>query len=72
MDPTSPYGIQKLALDQYARLYADLYDLATVTLRYFNVYGPRQQGPYSGVISMFLDQARAGADNRRGRRITDT
>ncbi|TYT62981.1 NAD-dependent epimerase/dehydratase family protein [Natrialba swarupiae] len=60
MDPTSPYGIQKLALDQYARLYADLYDLATVTLRYFNVYGPRQQGPYSGVISMFLDQARAG------------
>lgn len=59
-EPTSPYGIQKLALDQYTRLYADLYDLETVALRYFNAYGPRQQGPYSGVISTFLEQARAG------------
>ncbi|GAB3035876.1 NAD-dependent epimerase/dehydratase family protein [Natronobiforma cellulositropha] len=58
--PTSPYGVQKLALDQYARLYHDLYGLETVALRYFNVYGPRQQGPYSGVISTFLEQARAG------------
>ncbi|SEV82588.1 NAD-dependent epimerase/dehydratase family protein [Natrinema salifodinae] len=58
--PTSPYGVQKLALDQYARLYEDLYDLPTVALRYFNVYGPRQQGPYSGVISTFLEQAWAG------------
>ncbi|ELY67165.1 NAD-dependent epimerase/dehydratase family protein [Natrinema versiforme] len=57
--PTSPYGVQKLALDQYARLYEELYDLPTVALRYFNVYGPRQQGPYSGVISTFLEQARA-------------
>ena len=59
-EPASPYGIQKLALDEYARLYDRLYDLPTVTLRYFNVYGPRQQGPYSGVISTFLEQARAG------------
>ncbi|QFU84944.1 NAD-dependent epimerase/dehydratase family protein [Natronorubrum aibiense] len=59
-DPTSPYGVQKLALDQYARLYEELYDLPTVALRYFNAYGPRQQGPYSGVISTFLEQARAG------------
>ncbi|ELZ00627.1 NAD-dependent epimerase/dehydratase family protein [Natrialba asiatica] len=58
-DPNSPYGIQKLALDQYTRRYAELYDLPTVSLRYFNAYGPRQQGPYSGVISTFLDQARA-------------
>ncbi|QCS42132.1 NAD-dependent epimerase/dehydratase family protein [Natrinema versiforme] len=58
-NPTSPYGVQKLALDQYARLYEELYDLPTVVLRYFNVYGPRQQGPYSGVISTFLEQARA-------------
>ncbi|MGQ3413623.1 NAD-dependent epimerase/dehydratase family protein [Natrinema sp. LN54] len=58
-NPTSPYGVQKLALDQYARLYEELYDLPTVALRYFNVYGPRQQGPYSGVISTFLEQARA-------------
>lgn len=60
-DPTSPYGIQKLAIDQYARLYNELYGLPTVVLRYFNVYGPRQQGPYSGVISTFLEQARNGS-----------
>jgi len=59
-NPTSPYGVQKLALDQYTRLYEELYGLETVALRYFNVYGPRQQGPYSGVISTFLEQARAG------------
>ncbi|ELY86277.1 NAD-dependent epimerase/dehydratase family protein [Natrinema altunense] len=57
--PTSPYGVQKLAADQYARLYEGLYGLETVALRYFNVYGPRQRGPYSGVISTFLEQARA-------------
>ncbi|WP_254530947.1 NAD-dependent epimerase/dehydratase family protein [Natrinema gelatinilyticum] len=59
-NPPSPYGIQKLALDQYTRRYEELYGLPTVALRYFNVYGPRQQGPYSGVISTFLEQARAG------------
>ncbi len=58
-EPTSPYGVQKLTVDQYARLYAELYDLPTVALRYFNAYGPRQQGPYSGVISTFFEQARA-------------
>ncbi|SFT00347.1 NAD-dependent epimerase/dehydratase family protein [Halostagnicola kamekurae] len=59
-DPTSPYGVQKLAVDQYARLYDEIYGVPTVALRYFNVYGPRQQGPYSGVISTFLEQARDG------------
>ncbi|WP_224271124.1 NAD-dependent epimerase/dehydratase family protein [Haloprofundus salinisoli] len=59
-DPESPYGADKLALDTYARLYHDLYGLETVALRYFNVYGPRQTaGDYSGVISIFLEQARA-------------
>ncbi|ADJ14074.1 NAD-dependent epimerase/dehydratase family protein [Halalkalicoccus jeotgali] len=58
--PTSPYGIEKTSIDQYARVYNELYDLPTVALRYFNVYGPRQTaGDYSGVISTFLDQARA-------------
>ncbi|MDL5361193.1 NAD-dependent epimerase/dehydratase family protein [Halalkalicoccus sp. NIPERK01] len=57
-DPESPYGIEKLSVDQYARVYNDLYDLPTVALRYFNVYGPRQTaGDYSGVISVFLRQA---------------
>lgn len=59
--PTSPYGISKLAADQYVRSYADLYGLETVSLRYFNAYGPGQPAnEYSGVISVFLDQARRG------------
>jgi len=60
-DPASPYGLEKLTVDHYARLYADLYDVDVVPLRYFNVYGPRQAaGDYSGVISVFLEQARDG------------
>jgi len=64
VDPESPYGLQKATADRYARLYHDLYDLDTVALRYFNVYGPRQGdgGGYSGVISVFLEQARNGDD----------
>lgn len=61
LEPTSPYGLEKLALDRYARLYHDLYGLETVTLRYFNVYGPGQSGgDYAGVIDVFLERARAG------------
>jgi len=60
-EPLSPYGLEKLAVDQYARLYHDRYGLETVTLRYFNVYGPRQTGgDYAGVISIFREQARNG------------
>lgn len=55
--PTSPYGVDKLTADQYTRLYADLYDLDTVALRYFNVYGPGQTGEYAGVITIFIKQA---------------
>ncbi|WP_115864107.1 NAD-dependent epimerase/dehydratase family protein [Halorussus litoreus] len=59
--PSSPYGLDKLSLDHYLRLYHDLYDLDTVALRYFNVYGPRQTaGDYSGVISIFRQQATDG------------
>lgn len=57
--PTSPYGLEKLTIDHYARQYHDLYGLDTVVLRYFNAYGPRQTASdYSGVISIFLQQAR--------------
>jgi UDP-glucose 4-epimerase len=60
-EPTSPYGIDKLVSDHYVRAYADLYDLPTVSLRYFNIYGPRQSaGDYGGVISIFLDRAQRG------------
>ena len=57
--PQSPYAVQKLSGEFYARLYFDLYGLETACLRYFNVYGPRQDpsSPYSGVISIFMTQA---------------
>ncbi|SNZ15353.1 UDP-glucose 4-epimerase [Natronoarchaeum philippinense] len=42
-NPVSPYGVSKLAAEQYARVYAELYDLPTVSLRYFTVYGPRMR-----------------------------
>jgi len=59
--PASPYGLEKLTSDYYMRIYAERYGVDTVNLRYFNVYGPRQTGgQYSGVISAFLEQARAG------------
>lgn len=61
LQPDSIYGVDKLALDQYTRQFETLYGLPTVTLRYFNVYGPRQSATdYSGVISTFLEQATVG------------
>jgi len=59
--PASPYGIQKLTLDHYTRVYHEQYGMDTIALRYFNVYGPGQTaGDYSGVISIFADQAASG------------
>jgi UDP-glucose 4-epimerase len=59
LEPTSPYGVDKLTADHYTRLYADLYGLETVALRYFNVYGPGgTDGDYAGVIDVFRRQAR--------------
>jgi UDP-glucose 4-epimerase len=57
--PQSPYAVQKLSGEFYARLYHDLYGVETVSLRYFNVYGPRQDpsSHYSGVISIFMARA---------------
>jgi nucleoside-diphosphate-sugar epimerase len=54
-NPLSPYALQKLVGEQYCRLFTELYGLETVTIRYFNVFGPRQDpgSPYSGVISLF-------------------
>lgn len=60
-EPTSPYGLDKLTIDHYARQYHRLYDLETVALRYFNAFGPGQvAGDYSGVISIFCEQALTG------------
>jgi nucleoside-diphosphate-sugar epimerase len=54
--PRSPYALSKLVAEQYVRLYAELYGLPTMTLRYFNVFGPRQDpaSPYAAVIPLFL------------------
>ncbi len=60
--PLSPYALQKLVVEQYCQLFTDLYGLETVTTRYFNVFGPRQDpsSPYSGVISLFITAMAAG------------
>ena len=54
--PLSPYALQKLVGEQYLAMFTKLYGLDTVTIRYFNVFGPRQDpsSPYSGVISLFI------------------
>ena len=54
--PLSPYGVGKLIGEHYLRIYAHLHGMETLTLRYFNVFGPRQDpgSPYSGVISLFV------------------
>ncbi len=54
--PMSPYALQKVVGEEYCRLFTSLYGLETVSIRYFNVFGPRQQpnSPYSGVISLFI------------------
>jgi nucleoside-diphosphate-sugar epimerase len=56
LDPLTPYALQKLIGEQYLKLFTSLYGLETVTTRYFNVFGPRQDpsSPYSGVISLFI------------------
>ena len=60
--PLSPYGVDKLYVEQLGTLYHALYGMETVSLRYFNVFGPRQDSssPYSGVISIFVARLLAG------------
>jgi nucleoside-diphosphate-sugar epimerase len=59
-NPRSPYGISKLAAENYVKIFHKLYGLETVSLRYFNVYGPRQrfdlQCAYGGVITIFINR----------------
>ena len=54
-NPLSPYALQKVIGEQYLQMFTRLYGLETVAIRYFNVFGPRQDptSPYSGVISVF-------------------
>lgn len=60
--PISPYGVSKLAAEAYIRSFGLVYGMRTLTLRYFNVFGPRQMddSPYSGVIAKFCRAAVLG------------
>jgi UDP-glucose 4-epimerase len=76
--PRSPYAVSKLAAEHYARVYWELYRLETVSIRLFNVYGPRQRADnqYAAVIPLFIDALRTGVaprvhgDGRQSRDFT--
>ena len=55
-NPLSPYAVTKYVNELYAKVYGDLYEMEIIGLRYFNVFGPRQnpQGPYAAVIPLFV------------------
>jgi len=61
--PIAPYGLEKLASEHYLSMWSKLFGVETVALRYFNVFGPRQDpsSAYSGVISVFVDRILRGA-----------
>ena len=74
--PRSPYAVAKLVGEQYARVFAGVFGLETITLRYFNVFGPRQDphSPYSAVIPKFMTCAgerRAPTINGDGEQTRD-
>jgi UDP-glucose 4-epimerase len=60
--PLNPYAVSKLAGEQLCKVYSELYGLETASLRYFNVYGPRESdfGVYTTVVKKFLQQQAAG------------
>lgn len=61
-EPISPYGVSKLATEHYCRIYQEIFDLRTTSLRYFNVYGPRQdpKSEYAAVVPRFVTRAMSG------------
>jgi UDP-N-acetylglucosamine/UDP-N-acetylgalactosamine 4-epimerase len=63
-NPLSPYAVTKFVNELYARVYADLYNIELIGLRYFNIFGPKQnpQGPYAAVIPLF---AKAIIENKQ-------
>jgi UDP-glucose 4-epimerase len=60
--PVNPYGLHKYIGELYMKMFADVYGVPTVSLRYFNVYGPRMdpEGPYGLAVARFLDLFRKG------------
>ncbi len=79
LSPRSPYAVSKLSGEHYCRVFSELFGLETVSLRYFNVYGPRQrpESMYAAVIPLFIDALRTGepptvhGDGRQTRDFTD-
>ena len=74
-EPLSPYAVAKLVGEQYCQVFTRVYGLETLSLRYFNVFGPRQDpsSQYSGVISRFISallEWRAACDLRRRRAVS--
>ena len=62
LDPKSPYALQKLTAENYCKLYSKIYGLDTISLRYFNVFGPRQRSDsdYAAVIAAFISAEKSG------------
>ena len=62
-NPLSPYGLQKYIGEQYCKMFSQVYDIDTVCLRYFNVYGERMnfEGAYKLVLAVFIDQFKNGS-----------
>lgn len=60
--PVNPYGLQKYIGELYLKMFSDIYGLSTVSLRYFNIYGPHMdpQGPYGLAVAKFLEQHKEG------------
>lgn len=61
LDPLSPYGLEKKICEEYCQLFSKLYDLETVSLRYFNVFGPRQNknSGYASIIPILFDSIKS-------------
>ena len=61
-DPISPYGVAKLAAERYCVSFSRVYPIEAVALRYFNVFGPRQDpgSQYAAVVPRFITEAEAG------------
>jgi UDP-glucose 4-epimerase len=60
LNPISPYALTKLTGEHYCHIFRQMYGLATVCLRYFNIYGPRQSSQYAAVIPAFIQRACQG------------